>query len=202
MPVRKIPAREQSEGPLSVVPDYLIRYATLRQLQVFEAIVRLGSVTRAAEELCLTQPTVSMQVKKLADVFEQRQSRGVGQLLDLHGDRRLGQKEFLRGPGEAAETHDCLKHLQLAQRGVANEMVRYDGQRTFPLLSAGGLFHLNAVATTPSRIPQSGHTLRPCWYGSATAGAVSAAAGLAFALLRGVAVRLPVAAVALVLRMD
>ncbi len=68
MPVRKVPAREQSEGPLSVVPDYLIRYATLRQLQVFEAIVRLGSVTRAAEELCLTQPTVSMQVKKLADV--------------------------------------------------------------------------------------------------------------------------------------
>ncbi len=50
------------------MPDYLIRHATLRQLQVFEAIVRLGSFTRAAEELFLTQPTVSMQTRKLADV--------------------------------------------------------------------------------------------------------------------------------------
>jgi DNA-binding transcriptional LysR family regulator len=53
--------------PPAAMPDYLIRHATLRQLQVFEAIVRLGSFTRAAEELFLTQPTVSMQIKKLAD---------------------------------------------------------------------------------------------------------------------------------------
>lgn len=51
------------------MPDYLIRHATLRQLQVFEAIVRLGSFTRAAEELFLTQPTVSMQIKKLTDAM-------------------------------------------------------------------------------------------------------------------------------------
>ena len=58
------------------MPEYLIRHTTLRQLQIFEAIVRLGSFTRAAEELFLTQPTVSMQTKKLADsmglpLFEQ-----------------------------------------------------------------------------------------------------------------------------------
>ena len=53
----------------SHIPDYLIRHATLRQLQVFETIVRLGSFTRAAEELFLTQPTVSMQIKKLTDVI-------------------------------------------------------------------------------------------------------------------------------------
>jgi len=53
--------------PPAAMPDYLIRHATLRQFQVFEAIVRLGSFTRAAEELFLTQPTVSMQIKKLAD---------------------------------------------------------------------------------------------------------------------------------------
>lgn len=53
--------------PPSAMPDFLIRHATLRQLQVFEAIVRLGSFTRAAEELFLTQPTVSMQIKKLAE---------------------------------------------------------------------------------------------------------------------------------------
>ena len=55
--------------PPAAMPDYLIRHATLRQLQVFEAIVRLGSFTRAAEELFLTQPTVSMQIKKLSDAM-------------------------------------------------------------------------------------------------------------------------------------
>jgi len=58
---------EQTYTPPAAMPDYLIRHATLRQLQVFEAIVRLGSFTRAAEELFLTQPTVSMQIKKLSD---------------------------------------------------------------------------------------------------------------------------------------
>lgn len=43
----------------------LARYTTLRQLQVFEAVARLGNFTRAAEELFLAQPTVSMQIKKL-----------------------------------------------------------------------------------------------------------------------------------------
>jgi DNA-binding transcriptional LysR family regulator len=38
---------------------------TLHQLQVFEAIARSGSFTRAAEELFLTQPTVSQQIKQL-----------------------------------------------------------------------------------------------------------------------------------------
>jgi DNA-binding transcriptional LysR family regulator len=55
--------------PAPAMPDYLIRHMTLRQLQVFEAIVRLGSFTRAAEELFLTQPTVSMQIKKLTDAL-------------------------------------------------------------------------------------------------------------------------------------
>lgn len=45
----------------------IVRAASLRQLQVFEAIARLESFTRAAAELHLTQPTVSMQVKKLEE---------------------------------------------------------------------------------------------------------------------------------------
>jgi len=53
-----------------------MRRSTFRQLELFEAIARLGSFTRAAEELYLTQPTVSMQIKKLSDtvgmpLFEQ-----------------------------------------------------------------------------------------------------------------------------------
>jgi len=51
------------------MPDQLLRHLTLRQLQIFEAIVRLGSYTKAAEELFLTQPTVSMQIKKMTDTI-------------------------------------------------------------------------------------------------------------------------------------
>ena len=40
-------------------------HATLHQLKVFEATARHGSFTLAAEELYLTQPTVSIQVKQL-----------------------------------------------------------------------------------------------------------------------------------------
>lgn len=40
---------------------------TLRQLQVFEAVTRHRSFTRAADELHLTQPAVSMQIKQLEE---------------------------------------------------------------------------------------------------------------------------------------
>ena len=43
-------------------------HLTLRQLQVFESTARLVSLSRAAEELHLSQPGVSMQLKKLAEV--------------------------------------------------------------------------------------------------------------------------------------
>lgn len=44
-----------------------MRHITMRQMKVFESIARHLSFTRAAEELYLTQPTISMQVKKLSD---------------------------------------------------------------------------------------------------------------------------------------
>ncbi len=45
-----------------------IKNATFRQMQVFESIARTGSFTAAAAELFLTQPTVSVQIKKLTDI--------------------------------------------------------------------------------------------------------------------------------------
>jgi LysR family transcriptional regulator, low CO2-responsive transcriptional regulator len=51
-------------------------HVTLRQLKVFESVARHLSFSRAAEELHLTQPAVSMQIKQLEDnvglpLFEQ-----------------------------------------------------------------------------------------------------------------------------------
>lgn len=45
--------------------ERMLKQATLHQLQVFEAIAKHGNFTRAAEELFLTQPTVSQQMKQL-----------------------------------------------------------------------------------------------------------------------------------------
>lgn len=52
--------------PQSRIRRYL-RHGTLPQLSVFEAVARLGSFTKAAEELYLAQPTVSVQIKKLTE---------------------------------------------------------------------------------------------------------------------------------------
>jgi len=61
---------------------------TLRQLKVFEAVARHRSYTRAAEELHLSQPAVSMQIKQLEDN------------LDTPLFEMVGKKVFLTGAGE------------------------------------------------------------------------------------------------------
>src|SRR5437763_1981206 len=57
-----------------------LRHGTLPQLAAFEAVVRLGSATRAAHALCVAQPTISGHLRKLADalgvrLFERRGKR-------------------------------------------------------------------------------------------------------------------------------
>ena len=62
--------------------------ATLHQLKVFETVARNGSFTRAAEELSITQPTVSSQVKQL--------TKSVG--LPLF--EQIGKRLYLTNAGE------------------------------------------------------------------------------------------------------
>ena len=68
------------------------RHGTSAQLLVFEAAARLGSLTRAAEELHLAQPTISTQLKKLAQTLDvalfEQQGRG---LVLTHAGRELQQ---------------------------------------------------------------------------------------------------------------
>ncbi len=61
---------------------------TLRQLKVFERVARRLSFTRAAEELYLTQPAVSMQIKQ----FEEA--------IGLPLFERLGKRIYLTRAGE------------------------------------------------------------------------------------------------------
>ena len=47
----------------------LTRLGTLRQLEIFMKVAEKGSIVRAADELYLTQPSVSNQIKKLSDAL-------------------------------------------------------------------------------------------------------------------------------------
>jgi DNA-binding transcriptional LysR family regulator len=60
-----------------------LRHGMLPQLMVFEAVARLGSVTRAGEELHLAQPTVSMQLRKLQDALGLRLVEWRGRRMEL-----------------------------------------------------------------------------------------------------------------------
>ena len=110
-----------------------LRHITLRQLKVFEAVARHLSFSRAAEELHLTQPAVSMQVKGLEaqaglPLFEQ-----------------VGKKIHLTEAGAevarfALEVHSGLKDCEdtlAAIRGVT-----------------GGRLHLAVVSTAKYFAPR------------------------------------------------
>lgn len=71
-------------------------HITMRQLQVFEAVAKHLSFTRAAEELHLTQPAVSIQVRQLS------------MLLDMPLFEQLGKKIYLTEAG-----HTLLKHSRI-----------------------------------------------------------------------------------------
>jgi DNA-binding transcriptional LysR family regulator len=66
--------------PSKALRRYL-RHGLFPQLMVFEAVARLGSVTRAAEELHLAQPTASTQIKKLSDALDLKLFEQQGRVL-------------------------------------------------------------------------------------------------------------------------
>ena len=68
--------------PQSKIRRYL-RHGMLPQLSVFEAVARLGSFTRAGEELYLAQPTVSVQIKKLTETVGSPLLEQVGRTVRL-----------------------------------------------------------------------------------------------------------------------
>ncbi|MHB1513025.1 MAG: LysR family transcriptional regulator [Acidiferrobacter sp.] len=82
-----------------------MRHGTIRQLEVFDAIMRFGSFRKAADHLFLTQPTVSMQMKKLADA--------VGHPLFEH----IGKRVF---------PTDIGRELHKTAREIFGDLARFD----------------------------------------------------------------------------
>jgi len=86
---------------------------TLNQLQIFLKIVQTGSVTRAAEELNLTQPAVSIQLKNFQEQFEIPLTEVLG--------RKIYITDFGREIAEAAENINnqvyAINYKTLAHKG-------------------------------------------------------------------------------------
>jgi len=100
-------------------PDVLrTRYPTLHQLAIFLAVARLQNFTRAAEELLLSQPSVSMQVHRLEQLL------GGGPLFERAGRRLVlteAGAELVHYAGNALGQLDdgmaAIKELQGLKRG-------------------------------------------------------------------------------------
>ena len=112
-------------------------HITIRQLQVFEAVARQLSYTRAAEELHLTQPAVSMQVKQLENsvglpLFEQ-----------------IGKRVFMTQAGETMLRHaqTIMRHLVTAREEM-DELKGVDsGRLRIAVASTVNYFATRLLAT-------------------------------------------------------
>jgi len=107
-----------------------VRHVTLRQLKVFEAVARHLSFSRAAAELHLTQPAVSMQVKSFEDqaglpLFEQ-----------------IGKRVFLTEAGEELHRRSQAIARELAEGQEALDAMRgvSQGRLAIALVSTAKYF--------------------------------------------------------------
>ena len=107
-----------------------MKHATLRQLKVFEAVARRLSFSRAAEELHLTQPAVSTQIRKLEDLA------GVALF------EQLGKKIYLTAAG--AELLDIGRAIIAQFDAAESAMTQFQGvaggKLNIAVISAGDYF--------------------------------------------------------------
>ena len=120
-----------------------MKNATLRQLKVFETAARLGSFSRAAQELHLSQPAVSAQIRELEGhaglpLFE-----------------RLGKRVFLTEAGRELVSHSrtILGQFEEADEAMARLRGVEGGTLSVAVISAGDYFFPRLVAAFTARHP-------------------------------------------------
>ncbi len=100
----------------------MINHWTLQQLRLFEAVARHRSYTRAAEELCLTQPAVHIQVRRLEEI------------VGLPLIERVGKKLLLTRAGE--EVYAATVKVMNQLRALTGEIADMKGKVAGPLRMA------------------------------------------------------------------
>lgn len=115
---------------------------TLRQLKVFASVVRHMSYTRAAEELHLSQPAVSMQIKQLEG--------NVG----LHLFEQRGRSIHLTEAGEEVSQCSRLIQQQLDDTDAALEQMKgmQRGRLSLAVASTANYFATRLIATFSQRV--------------------------------------------------
>ena len=111
-----------------------MKNATLRQLKVFEAVARLSSFSRAAEELHLTQPAVSIQIRKLSEHADAPLFEQLGRKIHLTaaGSELLHHSRIIIGQFEEAEL--AMTHIKGTAGGELNVAVISAGDSFLPRL--------------------------------------------------------------------
>ncbi|MEL6488896.1 MAG: LysR substrate-binding domain-containing protein [Cyanobacteria bacterium J06621_3] len=118
-------------------------HATLHQLKVFEATARHGSFTRAAEELYLTQPTVSIQVKQL--------TKAVG--LPLF--EQIGKRLYLTEAGQKllSTCQEIFNGLEQFEMSVADLKGMKQGQLKLAVITTAKYFVPRLLGPFCQRFP-------------------------------------------------
>ncbi len=103
---------------------------TLHQLKVFETTARLGSFTKAAEELEITQPTVSSQIKHL--------TKAIG--LPLF--EQIGRQLYLTETGEELllTCDQVFSHLDNFEMKVASLKGTKEGKLSLAVITTANYF--------------------------------------------------------------
>jgi DNA-binding transcriptional LysR family regulator len=120
-----------------------MKNATLRQLKVFETVARHLSYSRAAEELHLTQPAVSIQIKTLEGHV------GLALL------EQLGKKIYLT-PGGAELLHHSraiIQQFQEAEEALTQFKGISGGKLNVAVISAGDYFFPRLLVEFARRHP-------------------------------------------------
>ncbi|GAA0873095.1 LysR family transcriptional regulator PycR [Gangjinia marincola] len=100
---------------------------TLHQLQIFLKVAQLQSITKASEELHLTQPAVSIQLKNFQDQFNIPLTEVVG--------RKLYVTDFGKEIAEAAE--NILNEVQSINHKTLNYQGELFGRLKLSVVSTG-----------------------------------------------------------------
>ncbi len=105
---------------------------TLKQLQIFEAVAKTQSYTRAAEKLHMTQPAVSMQMKQLEEtvglkLFERQGKKivitTIGQNMREHERKILKRFQRLKNSLQAMQNED--EQIKISAATTANHFVTH-----------------------------------------------------------------------------
>lgn len=120
-----------------------LKHGTLPQLRVFEASARLGSLTRAAEELHIAQPTASVQIKKLSET------------VGLPLFEQVGRRVYLTHAGQQlyAGCHDVFSALSAIEESLNSLRATESGHFRLAVCSNGKYFAPRILGAFIGRYP-------------------------------------------------